>query len=83
MHALYGEAILTAANGHQVLFSYTADSIVPPPLIIQSISMVVTGGTGKFEGASGELAGYVFIDFLGTDVPDWPIEFALSGWIVY
>jgi hypothetical protein len=83
MYALYGEATMTAANGHEVTFTYTADTIAPPPLIVQAISMVVTGGTGRFEGASGELTGHVYINFLGIGVPDWPIEFVLSGWIVY
>lgn len=83
MHALYGEAVMTAANGHQILFSYTADTIAPPPLIGQSINMVVTGGTGKFRSASGVFTGYVFIEFLGPGTPDWPLEIVLSGWLVY
>ena len=83
MHALYGEAVMTTANGHQILFSYTADTVAPPPLIGQSISMVVTGGTGKFEGVSGVLTGYIFIEFLGFETPDWPVEIVLSGWLVY
>ena len=81
--ALYGAATMVAANGHEVSFTYTAETVAPPPFIIQEINMVITGGTGRFDGASGELSGHVYIEFLGFTTPDWPVAFVLSGYIVY
>jgi hypothetical protein len=45
--------------------------------------MEVTGGTGRFNGATGELVGHVYVEYLGVDVPDWPVKFILPGFIVY
>jgi hypothetical protein len=39
--------------------------------------------TGRFDGATGSLEGMVYIEFLGFEVPNWPLEFVLTGWIVY
>jgi len=82
-HAVLGQATMTAANADEVWLTYNAETVFPPPLIIQEIDMVVTGGTGRFDGASGELSGYAYVEFLGFTVPDWPITFVLSGYIVY
>jgi len=83
MYALLGEATMVAANGDELSFTYTAETVAPPLSIIQEIDMVITGGTGRFDGASGELSGHVYIDFLGMTTPDWPLKFVLSGYIVY
>ena len=45
--------------------------------------MVITGGTGRFEAATGNLDGMVYIEFLGFSEPSWPLKFVLAGWIVY
>ena len=83
MYALFGSATMVAANGDEVTLTYTATTVAPPPVITQEIDMVITGGTGRFEGASGQLSGHVYIEYLGETVPDWPLQFVLSGFIVY
>jgi hypothetical protein len=85
--ALDGHAVFTAANGDEVFAEYFAVTVQPPvpPMFIigQEITMVINGGTGRFEGATGSLEGMVYIEFQGFEDPSWPLEFVLSGWIVY
>lgn len=84
--ALGGHAVFTAANGNEVWAEYSAITVQGPPataLIGQEITMEITGGTGRFEGATGSLEGMVYIEFLGFDEPSWPLSFVLTGWIVY
>lgn len=81
--ALNGHATFKAANGDEVWASYFAATIQPPPIIGQEITMVIEGGTGRFESATGNLQGMIYIKFQGFDDPSWPLEFVLAGWIVY
>jgi hypothetical protein len=84
--AVGGGAVFTAANGDQVFAAYTATTVpFPPnlPLIVQQSEFVITGGTGRFEGASGTLIGMVCVTFEGLDDPAWPLEFAFVGTITY
>ena len=81
--AVDGWAYFTAANGDQVIASYTAATVVPPPpQIVQTIDLVIVGGTGRFKNASGSLQGMVYIEFLPAEL-EWPLIFILTGWIVY
>ena len=81
--ALNGYAIFKAANGDEVWASYFAITVQQPPIIEQEITLVIDGGTGRFENASGSLQGKIYIEFQGFADPSWPLEFVLSGWIVY
>ena len=46
-----GDATLTAANGDEV--SYTFDGFVHQGSFIADVDVIITGGTGRFAGASG------------------------------
>ncbi|HOC41720.1 MAG TPA: hypothetical protein PKJ99_01775 [Thermoanaerobaculales bacterium] len=81
--AVAGEATFAAANGDQLLATYTAVTVAPPPLIIQEADFVIVGGTGRFENATGWLRGVVYVTFEGFDDPSWPIEFVLAGAVSY
>jgi len=81
--AVDGHAIFTAANGDEVWADYYALTVQPPPYIEQDITMVINGGTGRFQNASGNLQGRVYIEFQGFADPGWPIEFFLTGSIIY
>ncbi len=83
MAAVNGVATFTAANGDEVWATYTATTIAPPPLIVQQSNFVIVGGTGRFEGASGQLIGMVYVTYEGEDDPSWPIEFVFAGTIAY
>jgi len=84
--ALNSHAVFTATNGDEVWAEYLAITVKGPPvtpIIGQEITMTIIGGTGRFNGATGNLGGMVYIEFLGFEVPNWPLEFVLTGWIVY
>ena len=82
--AVDGHGILTSANGDEVWVIYTATTVIPPPpLIVQEADIIIVGGTGRFEGASGRLDGMVYVTFEGFADPSWPIRFVVAGWIVY
>lgn len=48
-----GEAIFTAANGDQVFARHSGQVTGSPPVLAFEIHYTVTGGTGRFAGASG------------------------------
>jgi len=81
--AVGGEAVIIAANGDEIWLSYMATFAAPPPIIMQIAEFVVTGGTGRFEGASGLITAMVYITFQGFEDPAWPIEFVFAGTITY
>ena len=81
--AVDGHAIFTAANGDEVWANYFAVTVQPPPYIEQEITMVIYGGTGRFQNASGNLQGRIYIEFQGFTDPGWPLEFFLMGSIIY
>ena len=57
---------------------------VPFETLSQSMGhMTHMGRTGRFDGATGSPEGMVYIEFLGFEVPNWPLEFVLTGRIVY
>jgi hypothetical protein len=81
--AVGGQATFTAANGDEVWANYFAITVQPPPIIVQEITLIIYGGTGRFEGATGNLQGMVYATFEGFTDPSWPVEFVFAGWIVY
>ena len=78
-----GEATFTAANGDQVWFSYTATTLAPPPDVVQEAEMIVVGGTGRFDNASGLLKGMVYVKIEDYENPPWPIQLVLAGMLTY
>lgn len=79
-----GEGRLVAANGDEIAFTYVAPMIQPPgPVIVMQGPHTVTGGTGRFEGASGMLLGTVYLTVMDESEPVWPLEIVLVGTIVY
>lgn len=78
-----GDGVLVAANGDELYFSYVTPTIQFAEIIIQQGLFVFNDGTGRFEGASGEALGTVYITNEGETDPDWPIEIVLVGTLTY
>lgn len=86
MLALDGHATFTAANGDQIFATYTGHVIAPPaPLIIEEGELIITGGTGRFEHASGRVPFTVYVNPVSPPTNDarWPIQFVFAGTITY
>jgi len=84
--ALDGHATFTAANGDQVFASYTSHTTAPPPpLIVQEGELIITGGTGRFEHATGRVPFTVYVSPISPPSSDakWPIRFVFAGTITY
>lgn len=90
----YGEARLVAANGDEVWLTYSADlvdaiPVSPPDLmpvtLVYAVHNVVTGGTGRFEDATGEFLALIFvrIDEFVIPSPPAPIRMEFAGTILY
>ena len=84
---LDGSMVLTAANGDQVFLDYSGPCTpFPPPTpdITCDLAAEVTGGTGRFEGATGEADLTAHVIYPGTPGPGpWEAHFAWEGWISY
>ena len=82
-----GEGALVAANGDEIWMTYTADLIspfTPPPVVLlYRQTNVVVGGTGRFEGASGEFISLVAVTIEDLAVPAVPAEAEFAGTITY
>jgi hypothetical protein len=50
-----GTAIWTAANGDQIFTTHTGQGVVTFPLLVTVETHTITGGTGRFDGASGSI----------------------------
>lgn len=79
--ALSGTMTLTAGDGDEVHLTYSAVTIEPEPVIVQQCELIVDGGTGRYTKASGQILGMVYINFMGYDEIEWPVEMALVGTI--
>jgi hypothetical protein len=82
MSLVGGEASFVAANGDELWTTYTGQVLAPPPVIAILAEYVVTGGTGRFEGASGTIMAMVYVTFVGMEAPN-PIELDFAGTIAY
>lgn len=83
---LLGEATLTAANGDEVWLSYTAELVSPfeiPGTLVYLVENVVVGGTGRFEGASGEILFLTFVTFEDLTAMSVPVDHEIFGSITY
>jgi hypothetical protein len=82
-----GKATITAANGDQLTATYYVSTSVPfeniGDVAIQEGLLKITGGTGRFQGASGDLKMTVFVTYQGLADPSWPIQMVLVGKITY
>ncbi len=84
--AVGGEATLTAANGDEVSLTYTGTTVyfsMEEGLVVQEVKYIITGGTGRFEGASGFLQGMVYARFEDYFDPEWALEMFFAGIIIY
>lgn len=75
-----GTAVLTAANDDQIFLAASGTTCLDPStgLVSLSGSQTITGGTGRFEGASGTLT------VSGTANPaTGTLEYTLEGSISY
>ena len=82
MSLVSGEASFVAANGDELWTTYTGQVLAPPPVIVVLAEYIVTGGTGRFEGASGSIMALVYVTLVGMEVPN-PIELDFAGTIAY
>jgi len=82
-----GNMKLVAANGDEVWMTYTGSAPPPSPetgMIVVSIDYTISGGTGRFAGASGGGQMTAHVQALGFEVFAWPATFTWrGGMIVY
>lgn len=81
-----GEMTLVAANGDELYMTYTGSAPYPAPgteVIVGTSTNMITGGTGRFEGATGTLEMTIEIQFEGLDDPSWPATWTMTGMIKY
>ena len=79
---LIGIAIVTAADGSTLTLAYEGQQGVPTNgVATYSHQDVVTGGTGRFAGATGELTISGLIGF--SRFPEVKVTGTVSGWIGY
>jgi hypothetical protein len=86
MLALDGHATFTAPNGDQIFATYTAHTVAPPPpLIVQEGELSITGGTGRFQHATGRVPFTVYVNPVSPPSPEakWPVQFVFAGTISY
>ena len=80
-----GEMTLVAANGDRVFVDY--EGTAPPPnadgIIVADIDFVITGGDGRFAGATGggDMTGLIVFEGIGD--PEWAASWVWSGAIGY
>jgi len=86
-HLVGGEATLVAANGDEIWLTYSGELIspfLPPPVVlVYEVHNVVVGGTGRFEGASGEIMILVFVTIEDLSVLSAPVDMEFAGNIIY
>ena len=86
--AFNGRITLTAANGDQLLATYTAQTVsMSEGLLVQQMTgTFVDGGTGRFTHATGTFTAMVFVR-PGAEPPTletrWPVDVAFVGTIAY
>lgn len=89
MQLVNGEGTLVAADGDEIWMTYTADLIshdefppLPAVLVYAQVN-IVTGGTGRFEGASGEFLSLIFVSIEDLTVLTAPAYAEFAGNIAY
>ncbi len=81
------EMTFVAANGDKVFADYAAAGLPPvgpdPMLLEITYEFEITGGTGRFEGASGGGLIMADIEWPGFETNYWPTELTIKGAIAY
>lgn len=79
-----GDGTLTAANGDTVTYTYYGGGDLPDPGEWYDVWSVftLTGGTGRFAGATGKLDGTMHTQFLPA-AAIWPAIWEFSGTVTY
>lgn len=89
LQLLNGEATLVAANGDEIWLNYTAELIshteLPPPPVdlVYLARNVVVGGTGRFDGASGEIVSFMHVEIESLMILITTINGEFVGSITY
>lgn len=86
MQLVNGDATLVAANGDELWMTYTAELISPfivPGVLLFAQTNVVVGGTGRFDGASGELLTLVAVTIEDMSSINLQISAEFAGTISY
>jgi hypothetical protein len=78
-----GELVLTAANGDQVHVAYSGSCALDGMTVNCTGPAVISGGTGRFEHASGTAQWSGAIAFEGFDDVSWAGRWWWKGTIVY
>jgi hypothetical protein len=83
-----GTSVFVAANGDTLTATFVADcpaAGVPTPgtILACTAEYSITGGTGRFAGATGALHADNYVIFGGIEVAEWPAWSSLTGWIQY
>lgn len=84
--ALDGHATFTAADGDEIFATYTGHMVTPPPpLIVEEGELIITGGNGRFEKATGRVPFTVYVNPVSPPTMDakWPIRYVFAGTISY
>jgi hypothetical protein len=86
--ATNGQITLVAANGDRLYGTYSGTNQpgMPPPIggtITGDTQVKITGGTGRFASAGGQLHMIAHITFEGFDDPTWPAAFTWTGTLSY
>lgn len=80
-----GHFTLVAANGDKIVGTYdgkvTWDWV--QGIAIGNTVLKVTGGTGRFKQASGEITSTSTVTFMGWDVLEWPVIWVFEGTVSY
>jgi hypothetical protein len=78
---------LVAANGDKITGTYEGGTtvITGPASLVGTATWVITGGTGRFENATGTLNAAVFLTVPNGDWMsfEWPAVWTLNGTIKY
>ena len=82
-----GHMTLTAANGDEVYFEYSGSAPLPvigvPSTVHVVCTYTITGGTGRFDGATGSGTGDAYVEFPGELLPLWTGTWEWVGTIAY
>jgi hypothetical protein len=80
-----GTMVLVAANDDELYIEYTGTAREPGPdgIITVDVLYTITGGSGRFVGASGGGDMIVAVVFEGFDDFEWPASWSWTGTIDY
>lgn len=85
-----GRRILIAANGDELYIDYAGPCSPIPPDAVPGVTtsdcetpVVIAGGTGRFEDATGTGHLSAVVTFLGFGIQGWPVTWDLSARVRY